>query len=843
MPVPALSRDKKLSILAGVVLAIGYADLWRGGTSASAILLALGYCVLVPLALWPSVDASQPDGAPPRPRRTVQPEIPYMGAAIAFAAVFLLYCVTLDRSTAMWDTSEYITAAATFGLPHPPGNPLFVIVGHALAVLPVRISVAARINSMGAICGAIAAGTWFLLAFRVVRRGEGGGQDEGHVMTAYVAGACAALLAATAFTVWHQSLATEHVYTIALAGLAVVSWLMVSWADDPDGVAADRTLILVAYLLGLGYSNHMAGMLPAPAIALAVLVRRPHTLLRWRLLLACAAVMAVGLTPFATQPIRAAHFPALNEGEPTACRTEIGVACTFSSGTKEAFLYNFNRGQYGKPVLSDRQACPPGVSYPCTLIDSAGPQVGMWWLYFKWQWLRDAHNEHPGVQSALAAVFLVLGLFGGWTHYQKDRQSFWYFGALVFTTTLLLIYYLNFKYGASQHPELQVQREVRDRDYFYLWSFSAWGVWAALGLLSVWESVAQIVGGHGDGEARWRTWAVSSPVLALALVPLIGNWHFASRAGRRDTRDFAADLLNSVEPYGVVVTVGDNDTFPLWYAQEVEGIRKDVVVACTSLLNTDWYVRQIIRRPIYTYDAAKGPTIYRQHPWVKPTSGPLGLTLSEADSVAAYYELKAPMLFNAGDIHALIDPRKLEYGVLQRADALVLRMIQDSWPRRPIYFAVSSGNYPDQLGLGQNMLRQGLAEKLFVPPPKASSDTAQIVGGGWLDVSRSKALADSVFVGARTVIAEGDWVDRPSVGIPYLYVVTDAELADVLHARGNDSAAARLVWDAKQVASAVRLDNLFQSGNPLSKSSAPGGDSVPGIELKPSASDRPGRGR
>ena len=103
-------------------------------------------------------------------------------------------------------------------------------------------------------------------------------------------------------------------------------------------------------------------------------------------------------------------------------------------------------------------------------------------------------------------------------------------------------------------------------------------------------------------------------------VPLFGNWKRLD-AARRDTttRDFAHDLLNSVEPYGILVTVGDNDTFPLWYAQEVEGIRQDVVIANTSLLNTDWYTRQLIRHPIREYDAAKGPAIYRGQQWTKPT--------------------------------------------------------------------------------------------------------------------------------------------------------------------------------------------------------------------------------
>ena len=111
----------------------------------------------------------------------------------------------------------------------------------------------------------------------------------------------------------------------------------------------------------------------------------------------------------------------------------------------------------------------------------------------------------------------------------------------------------------------------------------------------------------------------------LALIPLFTNFHSAPRRGQTYTRDFAHDLLNSVEPYGVLVTVGDNDTFPLWYAQEVEGIRKDVVVANTSLLNTDWYVRQIVRRPVYDYDPsnpANAPEIYGGRQWTKPPSSP-----------------------------------------------------------------------------------------------------------------------------------------------------------------------------------------------------------------------------
>jgi hypothetical protein len=726
----------------------------------------------------------------------------YGAAAIAAGLVLLLYIITLGPSTAMWDTSEYIAAAYVVGLPHPPGNPFFVLIGRVFSILP-GASPAFWVNMLAATCAAVSAGFWFLITERVLVSWLPDRRQR------ILGGALATLIGATAFTVWSQAVVNEKVYTVSLVGVAIISWLTVRWCDDPDGPKADKILILIAYVLGLGYANHMAGFVAAPAVAVAVLVRRPGTLLRWRLLLACVGTLMIGMTPFATQPIRAAYFPPINEGEPTGCRTEFNWDCTFSAQTWEAFKYNFNREQYGKPSVVERQA-------PFTA------QIGMWWLYFRWQWLRDAYLENQTLQSVLAALFLVLGFFGGWVHYQRDRRSFWFFGPLMATLTLVLIYYLNFRYGHSQAPDLadSVDREVRDRDYFFLWSFSAWSVWAALGLVFVWESVAAMVGTQGVKLGKQvlnlptrRSWMVASPVLAIALFPLIGNWQHSTRHGDTSTRDFAHDLLNSVEPYGILVTVGDNDTFPLWYAQEVEGIRRDVVIANTSLLNTDWYVRQIIRSPIRDYEAAKGPEIYKGRQWARPASPPLRLTLDEADAIPLAQENRDTVLFSVGKIRAVIRPR-----IFTKADYAVLLMIRDN-PDRPIYFARTSGGYGHELGFGPYLVMQGLARKLLPEVPIPGRDTSLVPGEGWVDLPRSRALWDSVFLGPQALISKGGWPDRASVGIPALYVNTGLILAEALESAGEASAASTVMARTEGVARATRINEFFsfvnQRGGPL----------------------------
>ncbi|MBI4502329.1 MAG: DUF2723 domain-containing protein [Gemmatimonadetes bacterium] len=768
-------------MLPAVTLLIGFADLWRGGMTLAPIALVAAYCILIPWAIWtrPGAEAPVTDPAGYRPS--------YWLATAVGAAVLALYVVTLAPTTAMWDTSEYMAAAYTLGLPHPPGNPFFVLLGRVFSLLPIAPTVAQRINLIAALTGAASASFWFLVAERILARwfAERWVQRFGAAM--------AAIIGAAAFTVWNQSVVNEKVYTVALLFTAFVSWLMLRWIDQPEGPAGDRKLILAAYLLGLGYSNHMAGFLAAPAIAAAVIAIRPATLLRWRLLAAGAAVLVLGMTPFATQPIRAAYFPPINEGEVTACTDgRPQVSCTLSKVTWERFLYNFNRKQFGKPPLIERQAPLAG-------------QLGMWWLYFKWQWLRDPHATNPRLQQAFAVLFFALGLVGAWAHWQHERRTFWYFAPLMFSMTLALIFYMNFKYGFSQPHPPDAPTEVRDRDYFYIWSFSAWGVWAAMGLLWCWDETRQFIAGMNPRFAS----VIAGPILLLAFVPLLGNRDAAPRNRETFTREWAVDLLNSVEPYGILITGGDDDTFPLWYAQEVEGVRRDVTVAVTSLLGLDWYGRQVIRRPVYEYDAEKGPAIYRDRIWKKPEGPIVKMTLEQADLLPSYYELHGENVFQKDSLVARITAQ-----YLTRDQILLLQMIKDTFPQRSIYISRGAGSYGNELGLQPYLLTQGFVRKLLPGAIKATADTFSLAGYGWFDFRTTDQLWRQVYGGDEALIRQRRWIDPSSSSIPFSYLLTAVALGEGYNRKGQTAEATKLYSVGREIAKAAGLEGYLTAEPP-----------------------------
>ena len=744
---------------------------------------------------------------------------PYLWALGTFVLVLLVYVLTLAPTTAFWDASEYIAAAYVLGIPHPPGNPLFVILAHVFGLLPLAESYAVRINLFAAVTSAGAAAFWFLVAERWLRG------IVPNRWARYGAAIGGVLVGATSWTVWNQSVVNEKVYTVSLLSIAVVMWLVVRWGDDEPGPHRDRWLVLIAYVLALTATNHLMGFLALPALGIYVLwtdwrvAVQPRAIVTfYALLLAVTGkwldmfvgdgptgplliVLTLGVAGYALWrsprdplvylgvlavvvgislnylwlPLRAAQYPPINEGEP------VGL---FSQALQDVL----NRVQYGKPSLTDRQASFTG-------------QLANFWQYFGWQFARG-WGRFAGVATAL---FAVLGLSGLWTLWKSDRRAGLAAAALLGVLTVGLVFYMNFKYGYSQYPDqASLAREVRQRDYFFMGSFSAFGVFVALGLGALMRGIVDFLRDRGTPASRW---AAASVVLAIALVPLVANRASASRAGETMARDFAYDILQSVEPYGILITAGDNDTFPLWYAQEVEGIRRDVTLANLSLMNTEWHLRQLRRRETPEFDPAGAAPLWRELGAPKrPTDPVMNIPLEEIDSLP-----EAMRVPPEGGV--VFDSLQLRFGsdVLLRQDLATIFLIRDNLGQRPVFFSWSDGGYPDQtLGLSPYLVSQGFVRKLMPTPVSPTDSIVLSPGLGYVDLPRSTRLLFDVYHWkTATKDRPVGWVDPPSGSILQLYSVVYGGTSETLKQAGDTVLAARADSVARAVTGELREGAAF----------------------------------
>src|SRR5437764_1151845 len=213
---------------------------------------------------------------------------PYLQAAIAAVAVWILYAATLAPTTAFWDTSEYIATSHILGIPHPPGNPLFVLLSRAWDILlsPTGLPVPVRINLFSAFMSAGTTFFWYLLVHRIL------GFFDGRETVRRVGAAVAVLIAATAYTVWDQSNVNEKVYTVSMFTIAALSWLAFLWRDHveehrgirgPSRFHDDNVLVLMVFILALSVGNHLMAFLAAPALVLFIALVRPRSFANWRL--------------------------------------------------------------------------------------------------------------------------------------------------------------------------------------------------------------------------------------------------------------------------------------------------------------------------------------------------------------------------------------------------------------------------------------------------------------------------------------------------------------------------------------------------------------------------------
>ncbi len=702
----------------------------------------------------------------------MSPRPPYRAALVIALTVLAGYVFSLAPSVTFWDAGEFIAAMKVLGIPHPPGTPLFILLGHVWAEMIPFGEYAWRTNLMSATFSAAAAGFWFL----VVRETLGRLVPDDAPRADWIrtgGGAAAAIISAFGFTNWQNSNETE-VYAVASFIISVVTWLALRWRAARGTDRANRPLLLIAYLLGISIANHLLALLAGPALVAFLVAdlclapaataderRREWSVVAvigalWFMLLgvglgnttlalagallfaACAlfaisagmggfavlalVVAAVGVTPYLFHFIRSPQNPFINEAAP---------------GTWDALLAVMRREQYPPRSPFDDPTVANGPGNPGRSLAIVGLQLLNYLQYFDWQWARTLTARIGAVPLRVIPTmfFFWLGLRGTIAHRKADRSGWWLLFALWGVTGLGLMAYMNFKPGFSlgydQFPRGE-QHEVRDRDYFFVISFIVWGCWAAMALADLSRQAAEWL--QRFGRAAW------APALFLvALIPPIANFKDADRGHGGDARlagDFAYDLLNSVPPYGVLFTFGDNDTFPLWWAQEVAGIRQDVRVVCLALSRTDWYVRQLRDNPERAFDPATAAPYWRAYPAVKPT-WPLH-TMTDKDIAAAVPQIlgqSVTLMF--GPYQTRLDSNSVVY----TEDFVSIRLIQQNFGRRPIAWGLTSGG--KYYGLEPLLVQRGIGIHLEKQLPDTTDRNLDFrrLFGATLDVEATRALA------------------------------------------------------------------------------------------------------
>ncbi|NOZ46922.1 MAG: DUF2723 domain-containing protein [Chlorobi bacterium] len=351
--------------------------------------------------------------------------------------------------------------------------------------------------------------------------------------------------------------------------------------------------------------------------------------------------------------------------------------------------------------------------------------------------------KHNKTRNVYYMFPLILGLIGLFYHQKKDIKQFWVVLLLFLFTGLAIVVYLN------QYPY-----QPRERDYAYAGSFYAFSIWIGLGVAAIYNSLHK--------KVNSLALSISIAIVCFLLVPVLmanENWDDHDRSNRYTTRDFASNYLNSCAPNAILFTNGDNDTFPLWYAQEVEGIRTDVRVVNLSLLNTDWYIGQIKRK---AYDSDPVPISLKEDKYIQGTRDIIYIYERIKDTI----ELQDAITFIASDntntklrpgngqefdylpvknLKLTIDSEnvirkgvvsendrnkivsqmqwKLNRSYILKNDLMVLDLLANNNWKRPIYFAVTVGS-KNYLNLEKYFQLEGLAYR--VVPIKSNTQNGEI---------------------------------------------------------------------------------------------------------------------
>lgn len=766
-------------------------------------------------------------------------------AALAFLVAFATYLLTVQPTVPFWDCGEFTAAAVGQQVPHPPGAPLFLMIGKLFHLLPFG-DPGWRVNLVSVFSSAVCVLLLYLITVRVIRNFYDEDLDDiGNALAVYGGGLVAALTLTFSSTFWFNAVESE-VYAASTLFVALIVWLMMVWNSKADEEGHERYLLLIAYLIGLSIGVHLLSILTIFSITLLVYLRRYPVTIKGLLITGLIGVLIFGITYYGAilrlPALLAGHLPIKNDaGEwlvvDNVIFTILGVALIagafygvwffkqrgrpilamvsmttvllvvgYSSYTHILIRSNQNppmnenepkdldelvrylgREQYGEAPMWPRRYqtedrfvvnyrkygawSPPPVKRSTRRDGSViqRPDYGRWktdkmaelsymWdyqanhmylRYFLWNFsgrvsdkqdagaytlfTSGAQSDNWNFKNGYADQFpinyfmlpLILGIVGMVFHFSRDKKM-----AFVYLSMFLMMGILAALQQNQQNPQ------PRERDYFYTGSFMIWCMWIGMGAFSVIQSAM----------ARKKSLPLVAALLSLciAAVPVnmaAQNWHVHSRAGNYLAFDYAYNILQSAEPNAIIFTNGDNDTFPVWYMQDVAGVRRDVRIVNLSLGQTLWYVRQL--KHAEPYGALKIPLSFTDAQLFASDEDRNALTynIGPARVISVNVDPKIMAKFTS-DSSILANPvmqwtfkgrewnsdkgqPNYFFGVQHQ---LVADIIAQTRFERPVYFSSSVGDpsWADEfVGLDSYLRWEGLCYRV-VPVPQRS-----IVGQGF----------------------------------------------------------------------------------------------------------------
>ncbi len=335
-------------------------------------------------------------------------------------------------------------------------------------------------------------------------------------------------------------------------------------------------------------------------------------------------------------------------------------------------------------------------------VQNAGHESGL--EFSKIAAMPDFIKSHPS-KNHFYYLPLLLGLLGLFWHSSKKGNDAIVVGLLFFFTGLAIIIYLN------QYPN-----QPRERDYSFAGSFQTFAIWIGLGVLALYQLLEQYL-------KQASAYLAVGVGLVAPLLMAVQGWDDHSRANNYVAPDSAYNLLNSLEKDAILFTNGDNDTFPLWYLQEVENIRPDVRVLCLSYVNTDWYIDQMYMK---MNESSILPLTIARNDYVGQNNQSKGYgdraTLSRSLPADAQ-QLLAQGIISEEDLPYVQNPMTWSVSTrgpqsnryLELKDELILNLLDNvaksGWSR-PVYFAntVAPNSY---LGLQEYFRQEGLAYRVL----------------------------------------------------------------------------------------------------------------------------------